>query len=123
MAQKFEFLFILPDGPGAAENRKVTTDLHEEFVARTKDFWLAGGPIFADHRRETPARIQGSWVLLEASSQEEAVELLQRDPFTTGNVWDWNKAQTLHVKSGLRVPFVKDSIQRALDETKVGEEK
>lgn len=53
---------------------------------------------------------RGSWVLLQASDKKEAVDLLQRDPFTVGKVWDWERAQVLSIKSGLRVPFVKSSI-------------
>ena len=49
-------------------------------------------------------------MLLQAADRKQAVDLLQRDPFTLGKVWDWDKAQVLSVKSGLRVPFVKDSI-------------
>ena len=41
--------------------------------------------------------------MLQASTEEEARELLQRDPFTTGKVWDWGKVQILNIKSGLRV--------------------
>jgi hypothetical protein len=52
----------------------------------------------------------GSWVLLHAYDKKEALDLLQRDPFTIGKVWDWEKTQVLSIKSGLRVPFVKDSI-------------
>ncbi|MCJ1422913.1 hypothetical protein MMC29_000793, partial [Sticta canariensis] len=116
MAQKFEFLFILPDSPSGVENHVAMEDPHEEFVGQTKEFWLAGGsPMFAEHKAGTPPQFHGSWVLLQASSKEEAFELLQRDPFTTGNVWDWDKAQILCVKSGLRVPFVKDSVQKSLE--------
>lgn len=71
--------------------------------------------MFAEHNAGMPPQIQGSWVLLQTSSRSEAFELLQRDPFTTGEVWDWDKAQTLCVKSGLRVPFVKESIQKVLE--------
>jgi hypothetical protein len=53
---------------------------------------------------------RGSWVLLQAYNKKEALNLLQRDPFTVGKVWDWEKAQVLSIKSGLRVPFVKNSI-------------
>jgi hypothetical protein len=53
---------------------------------------------------------RGSWVLVQAHHKEEALNLLQHDPFTVGKVWDWEKAQVLSVKSGLRVPFVKSSI-------------
>ena len=62
-----------------------------------------------------PSLVQGSWVLLQAPTESEAVGLLQRDPFTTGEVWDWDKVQIFCVRSGLRVPFVKESVQRALE--------
>ena len=74
--------------------------------------------MLTEHKAGTPPQIQGSWVLLQAATQSEAFELLQRDPFTTGKVWDWDEAQILCVKSGLRVPFVKDSVQKALDKAK-----
>lgn len=74
--------------------------------------------MFAEHKAGTPPQLQGSWVLLQASTKSEALELLQRDPFTTGKVWDWHKAQILCVKSGLRVPFVKDSVQKALEKAR-----
>jgi len=61
------------------------------------------GPIFAEHKAQGVPKPQGSWVLLYATTQKEAVDLLQSDPFTTGKVWDWNKAQVLNVKSGLRI--------------------
>ena len=75
----------------------------------------AKGPIFKEHKAEAPPQFNGSWVLLHAASQQEAVDLLQRDPFTTGKIWDWNKAQIFSVKSGLRVPFVKSSIKIPID--------
>lgn len=118
MAQKFEFLFILPDSPSGAENREAMTAPHEDFVGQTQEFWLAAGPTYAEHKAGTPAEENGSWVLLQATTQSEAFGLLQRDPFTTGKVWDWDKAQILCVKSGLRVPFVKDSVQKALEKAK-----
>ena len=71
--------------------------------------------MFTEHSTAMPPRINGSWVLIQAPTELEAVRLLQRDPFTTGQVWDWNKAQILCVRSGLRVPFVKESVQKALD--------
>jgi hypothetical protein len=71
--------------------------------------------MFKEHIAGKAPEIQGSWVLIQASSKEEAVELLQRDPFTTGNVWDWGKSQVLCVKSGLRVPFVKPSVKASLE--------
>lgn len=75
--------------------------------------------MFAEHKAGGPPDERGSWVLLQASTQSEAFELLQRDPFTTGEVWDWEKAQILCVRSGIRVPFVKDSVQKALDKARV----
>lgn len=74
--------------------------------------------MFTEHKAETPPQFQGSWVLLQASTKSEAFGLLQRDPFTTGKVWDWDKAQILCVESGLRVPFVKDSVQKALEKAR-----
>jgi hypothetical protein len=56
-----------------------------------------------EHKAGTPPQIKGSWVLINASTQEEALKLLKDDPFTTGNVWDWSKAQVFNVISGLRV--------------------
>lgn len=72
----------------------------------------------AEHQAGVPPEEIGSWVLLQASTKAEALKLMQHDPFTTGKVWDWDKAQTFCVKSGLRVPFVKDSVQKALDKAK-----
>lgn len=77
------------------------------------------GPICTEHKAGTPPQEQGSWVILHATSQEEALQVLQRDPFTTGKVWDWNKAQILSIKSGLRRPFLKDSIKMPLEYMKV----
>ena len=65
------------------------------------------GPMYGDDHDDIE---RGSWVLLQAADRKGAVDLLQRDPFTVGKVWDWDKAQILSVKSGLRVPFVKSSI-------------
>jgi uncharacterized protein YciI len=56
-----------------------------------------------EHKAGTPPKINGSWVLINASTQEEALKLLKDDPFTTGKVWDWSKAQVFNVISGLRV--------------------
>ena len=73
------------------------------------------GPTYKEHKAGMPSPEQGSWVLLEASTQSEACELLQRDPFTIGKVWDWDSVKIYCVKSGLRKPFVKDSVQKALE--------
>ncbi|KAH8588732.1 hypothetical protein B0O99DRAFT_693169 [Bisporella sp. PMI_857] len=104
MSEKYEYLFIFQDLPTGAENRNFTTDPHEDFVREVKEFWLGGGPIFKNHQgRSEPQQFHGSWVLLHATSEDEARELLLRDPFTTGKVWDWEKAQVFNVQSGLRV--------------------
>lgn len=71
--------------------------------------------MFMERSAGMPPHILGSWVLLQAPTKSEAVRLLQRDPFTTGKVWGWDKAQILCVRSGLRVPFVKESVQKALE--------
>lgn len=68
---------------------------------------MSKGPMYDDHKEGVE---RGSWVLLQASDKKEALDLLQRDPFTVGKVWDWEKAQVLSIKSGLRVPFIKSSI-------------
>ncbi|KAL9114948.1 MAG: hypothetical protein Q9227_001191 [Pyrenula ochraceoflavens] len=115
MAQKYEFLFIIPDSPDGSSKRDVVTDPHEAYVAQKKDHWLAGGPILTEH---TSDEERGSWVLLHAHSREEAVDVVKSDPFMTARVWDWEKTQVLSVKSGLRVPFVKDSVQAAMDKAK-----
>ncbi|KAH8804524.1 YCII-related domain protein [Xylogone sp. PMI_703] len=114
MAQTFEFLFILPDGPSAAEFRDSTTDPHEDYVRETIGYWRGGGPIFTEHSKPgEPPQFAGSWVLLEAGSKEEALEILKKDPFTTGKVWDWTKAQILSVKSGLRVGLEKSRFHKS----------
>ena len=76
-----------------------------------------------EHSTAMPPRIKGSWVLIQAPTESEAVGLLQRDPFTTGKVWGWDKAQILCVRSGLRVPFVKESVQKALEKAQKDEGK
>ena len=75
--------------------------------------------MFTGHKAGKSSQVNGSWVLLQAATQEEAFNVLQRDPFTTGKVWNWDKAQILSVKSGLRMPFVKSSIKIPLEIPKV----
>ncbi|KAL4948788.1 hypothetical protein BDW69DRAFT_175763 [Aspergillus filifer] len=108
MPEKHEFLFILPDGPDGLKNRDSWTDPHERFVEQESEYWLAGGPMYDSHEENIE---RGSWVLVHAYDKKEALDLLQRDPFTVGKVWDWEKAQVISMKSGLRVPFVKNSIK------------
>jgi len=42
---------------------------------------------------ETPIPFAGSALILLAASKEEAIATLKADPYTAGNVWDWEKAE------------------------------
>lgn len=55
-------------------------------------------------------------MLIGAASEEEAVGLLARDPFTVGGVWDFRNRMVWCVRSGLRVGFVKSSVEKAMKE-------
>ena len=59
--------------------------------------------------------ITGSWVLIGAASEDEAIELLAQDPFTVRGVWDFGKRMMWCVRSGLRVEFVKKSVEKAME--------
>ena len=69
------------------------------------------GPIIAGHEVRTPLQIKGTWALVHASTQEDALNRLKDDPFTVGEVWDWSKAQVFSVISGLRVPLQNSRFQ------------
>lgn len=42
---------------------------------------------------ETPLPFKGSTLVLLAATREEAVAVLKADPYTEGNVWDWERAE------------------------------
>ncbi|GAB7351984.1 hypothetical protein MBLNU459_g2508t2 [Dothideomycetes sp. NU459] len=105
MAQKHEFLIILPDQQGALERRM---SVRTEHLKNVKDnassgFWLFGGATLEDVPKEGEGlKINGSVMLASAESKEEVLEKLKADVYAKGEVWNFEKIQIIPFKSAIR---------------------
>ncbi|KAF2018129.1 hypothetical protein BU24DRAFT_421129 [Aaosphaeria arxii CBS 175.79] len=99
-----EWLVIAPDFEGALEKRlKVRNEHLGGLKADPDSFWLWGGAMLEEPIKEgeTP-KMKGSAMLIGASSREEVIERLKKDPYVAGGVWDLEKVQIIPFKSALR---------------------
>jgi len=110
MAQKHEYLVILPDRAGALPDRmKVRPD---HLKALTPDvqsgFWVFGGAMLDEPHVESSGqgpKIKGSIMLAVAESEEEVWEKLKGDVYATSGVWEMDKVQVIPFKSAVRKPL------------------
>ncbi|KAF8458826.1 hypothetical protein BGX38DRAFT_1063544, partial [Terfezia claveryi] len=94
---KYEWLCVMPDQADALPRRLAVREKHLVNMKSLSDAGrISYGGIMLDrptHPSETPIPFAGSALILLASSFEEAIATLKADPYTAGNVWDWDKAE------------------------------
>uniref|UniRef100_A0A060SX11 ARAD1A01056p n=1 Tax=Blastobotrys adeninivorans TaxID=409370 RepID=A0A060SX11_BLAAD len=95
-----EFLFIFRDKPNSEQDRlKVRPQHLEEFGASIRAGTLpitCGGGL----RSGVDGPLIGSMVTIEASSVEEAKNILKKDIYATSGVWDVDNAEVYPVSIG-----------------------
>ncbi|KAJ5371344.1 uncharacterized protein N7496_007436 [Penicillium cataractarum] len=103
-----EFLCILPDRPNVLSLRKQVKGGHYEgiqpLIAQGK--LVDGGAIFQRHPEEgKDAQFLGSVVVYAAEDVEEVREIISKDIYATGGVWDLEKVQIFPYVPALRQPL------------------
>ncbi|GAB7345479.1 hypothetical protein MBLNU457_3805t2 [Dothideomycetes sp. NU457] len=105
MAQKCEWLVILPDRPNALADRMKVRPDHLENLKPQIDagFWVMGGATLDSPPQEGQGlAINGSVMMALASSKEEVLERVKTDVYATTGVWDMDKVQVIPFKSAVR---------------------
>ncbi|KAI5813462.1 hypothetical protein BZA77DRAFT_346363 [Pyronema omphalodes] len=97
---KIEWLCILPDQEGARERRLATRPRHFEGIGAlvNSGFLTMGGALLNEPPKDGNPQnfdFSGSVVVATGETKEEVIEKLKQDPYTTENVWDWEKAQII----------------------------
>ncbi|KAH0602428.1 uncharacterized protein H6S33_008767 [Morchella sextelata] len=108
--QKIEWLCIMPDQPDALARRVEIRPKHFAGLQALIDsgFINFGGAYLNEPEQpDTPLAFRGSVLTCLAATREEVEETLRKDPYTTGEVWDWTKAQIYPFKCAVRLPLVK----------------
>ncbi|KAG2419178.1 hypothetical protein HFD88_002285 [Aspergillus terreus] len=106
MAPKNEYLCIVPDKPGALQKRLQLRSQHLEGVKPLVEnsTIVVGGAMFDEHPAagQTPL-FKGSSLIVVAESKEEVMELIRKDIYSTGGVWDLENCQVIPFQSAVRV--------------------
>ncbi|KAK9460365.1 uncharacterized protein V1516DRAFT_625930 [Lipomyces oligophaga] len=104
-AQKYEFVVIIPDQADANTRRIGVRQAHLENVRKLfAEGILSSGGAYLDGpivEGETPS-FRGSVVTIIAESKEQVIEIMKSDPYTTAEVWDWEKAQIFNFACAVR---------------------
>ncbi|KAL5612234.1 hypothetical protein BROUX41_000226 [Berkeleyomyces rouxiae] len=104
---KFEFLCVVHDKPGALEKRLAARPTHFanlQSLVSTGVIKVGGATLDEVPTADGPLKMNGSAVVLVASSVEEAREFLSKDIYATSGVWDVENAQILPFKCAVREP-------------------
>ncbi|KAF8242238.1 hypothetical protein K440DRAFT_639372 [Wilcoxina mikolae CBS 423.85] len=107
-----EWLCIFPDQEGAHKRRLEARPSHFEGVnaSVSEGFITWAGAVL----NEVPAdsnpqnfKFYGSVLTVTGATKEEVIEKLKNDPYTKGEVWDWEKAQIFPFLCAVREPLKK----------------
>ncbi|KAK9447036.1 uncharacterized protein V1518DRAFT_422058 [Limtongia smithiae] len=93
---KREFVAIIPDKPDSVDRRIAVRQAHLEGVKSLfADGVMVSGGVYLNEPITDGVKpaFAGSVVNILAESKEEVKEILSTDPYTTNDVWDWEKAQ------------------------------
>jgi len=103
MAEKREFLCIIPDKEGVLEARMGVRSQHLQNLAPKVEagLWTFGGAMLESHAASTPPPIKGSVMLAMASSAEEVLAQLREDVYAA-EVWDLEKVQIIPFKTAVK---------------------
>ncbi|KAI9731781.1 MAG: hypothetical protein M1834_004570 [Cirrosporium novae-zelandiae] len=105
---KYDFLVILPDYPGVLEKRM---SVREEHLSGTKPnvdggFLTFGGAMLDEVPKEgTSLKINGSAMLVSATSKEDALEQISKDIYYREGIWDKEKIKIVPFKTAVRQPL------------------
>ncbi|KAI9693418.1 MAG: hypothetical protein M1820_009294 [Bogoriella megaspora] len=94
VATKHEWLIILPDHDDALERRLKVRPEHLQNIKPKVDSDIVtfGGAILEDVPKEGEGlRMNGSVMLVNAASRDEAIGVLKDDVYFKNRVWDWDK--------------------------------
>ncbi|KAF8418579.1 hypothetical protein EV426DRAFT_618722 [Tirmania nivea] len=105
---QYEWLCVMPDQADALPRRLAVRENHLVHMKSLSDGGKVsyGGIMLARPTlpSETPIPFAGSALILLASSKEEAIATLKADPYSAGNVWDWDRAEIYPFRTALRGP-------------------
>ncbi|KAM7218730.1 hypothetical protein V8F06_005884 [Rhypophila decipiens] len=107
--QKFEWLVIIPDFPGAKEKRLEVRPLHFaglKPMLESGKFQMGGAILHDVPKDDQPSSLDfaGSTVIAVAESREEVLEILKGDVYVKEGVWDLSKVQMWPLKCAFRIP-------------------
>ncbi|KAL1305588.1 hypothetical protein AAFC00_007193 [Neodothiora populina] len=105
MAQKHEWIVILPDNTDALEKRMSVRQSHLSNLTPDVEsgLWLMGGATLDEPPKEGEGpKINGSIMLALAETKEEVLEKLKGDVYSQSGVWNWEKVQIYPFKAAFR---------------------
>ena len=109
MSELYDFLVMIPDVPGKQEERQSGEKAH---IAHLKDLVQNGvvvmsGPTLRQHPsdKQEPLEINGSSVLVRASSEEEVRVHISEDIYAQSGVWDIGRLTITPIKCVVRKPL------------------
>ncbi|OTB20772.1 hypothetical protein K445DRAFT_7539 [Daldinia sp. EC12] len=109
MSEMYDFLVMIPDYPGMEEERQSGEKAH---IAHLKDLVQSGvvvmsGPTLRQHPSDElePLDINGSSVLVRASSEEEVRAHINEDIYAKMGVWDIERLTVTPIKCVVRKPL------------------
>ncbi|KAL8352001.1 hypothetical protein RB601_002362 [Gaeumannomyces tritici] len=105
--RKFEWLVVVPDVPGTLAKRMEVRATHFADLKRfdaTGNLKMGGALLEEIPADDEPSslKINGSTLVVEATSKEEIMEILKGDVYTREGVWDLEKVQMWPFKCALR---------------------
>ncbi|KLU89976.1 hypothetical protein MAPG_08943 [Magnaporthiopsis poae ATCC 64411] len=108
--RKFEWLVIVPDVPGTLAKRMGVRSTHFAELKRfdaTGGLKMGGALLDEIPVNDEPSnfKINGSTLVLDATSKEEIMEMLKADIYTKEGVWDLEKVQMWPLKCAIRSPI------------------
>ncbi|KAK4496355.1 hypothetical protein PRZ48_012335 [Zasmidium cellare] len=102
MAEKQQWLCILPDGAGKLEKRMEIRPQHLEAVkpkVASGLVTLGGATLDEPVKEGQPMKINGSAMIVEADTEAEVRKVIESDIYYTEGVWDASKVQILPFKA------------------------
>ena len=104
-AYKYEWLVIVPDKPGALENRLAARSAHlSNLKPRIESGQVVfGGAMLGKQPQgdEGPA-MEGSVMLFKADAEEDVWDALRSDEYTKQGAWDVEKARVIPFRCAVR---------------------
>ncbi|KAL2013169.1 hypothetical protein VTN00DRAFT_694 [Thermoascus crustaceus] len=93
---ELEWVILVPDHPNSLEKRLAARQDHLAGLAKSVDAgtWVMGGPTLEKPPvGDEPRAFNGSFLVAQAATKEEALEELKKDVYAQRGVWDLDKVQ------------------------------